>query len=56
MRVFGLWRHRKGGLYFALGRFKHTETGEVFVAYLGRSGAHIRPAAMFLDGRFKRLV
>lgn len=54
-RVFGLYRHKKGGLYLALGLVKHSETGEAMVLYVGRAGWFVRPATMFFDGRFRKL-
>ncbi len=54
-RVFGLYRHKKGGLYLALGLVKHSETGEAMVLYVGRTGWFVRPATMFFDGRFRKL-
>lgn len=54
--VFGLYRHRKGSLYLAICTVKHSETGEAMVLYIGRTGIYVRPAAMFLDGRFTRVV
>lgn len=54
-KVFGLYRHKKGGLYLALGLVKHSETGEAMVLYVGRAGWFVRPATMFFDGRFRKL-
>ena len=53
--IFGLYRHKKGGIYLALWRVKHSETGDWMVLYVGRAGWFVRPLAMFLDGRFRRL-
>ena len=53
--VFGLYRHKKGGLYLALRVVKHSETEEPMVLYVGRAGWFVRPLAMFLDGRFRKL-
>jgi len=53
--TFGLYRHKKGGLYLALGLVKHSETGEAMVLYVGRVGCFVRPTTMFFDGRFRKL-
>lgn len=53
--VLGLYRHKKGGLYFALRVVQHSETGEAMVLYVGSAGWFVRPLAMFLDGRFRKL-
>lgn len=51
----GFYRHKKGGLYFAVYMAIHTETGEKFVIYWPANDPldqQARPASMFLDGRF----
>jgi hypothetical protein len=54
--VFGFYRHKKGGLYFILGTFKHTEfENKYYVGYIGRSGWWVRPKIMFTDGRFEKV-
>lgn len=47
----GFYRHNKGGLYFALGEFKHTETKEAMVPYfsLHNWARWDRPARMWFD-------
>lgn len=52
--IFGLYKHKKGGIYLALGKVKHSEGGEC-VLYVGKSGVWVRPVEMFLDGRFNKL-
>ena len=53
--VLGLYRHKKGGLYLALRVVQHSETAEPMVLYVGSAGWFVRPLAMFLDGRFRKL-
>ena len=53
--AFGLYRHKKGGLYLALGVVQPSETAEPMVLYVGSAGWFVRPLAMFLDGRFRKL-
>lgn len=67
-RLFGLYRHKKGGLYWVLGLVRHSErkllvegtentfASEELILYVSRSGWWVRPAWMFLDGRFRRVL
>lgn len=66
-RLLGLWRHRKGGLYLALGVVQDSEKSwiregtdlkpEQHVLYWGfRKGWWVRPLWMFTDGRFRRFL
>ena len=63
----GVYRHYKGGEYFANGFVKHTETGELLVLYRSVESGEtwVRPAAMFFEfimvhgkpePRFKKMV
>lgn len=51
----GIYRHYKGGRAEVIGEAKHTETGEIFVAYYheeketGKMTLWIRPKKMFLE-------
>jgi len=49
----GLYRHYKGHIYLVLGESKHTETGEIFVNYVGLQDNLLvywsRPKKMFLE-------
>lgn len=55
LRILGLYRHRKGGLYLGLAVGKWEPTAEPAVAYVGASGLWFRPEPLFRDGRFTRL-
>ena len=59
--IFGIYRHRKGGLYLTL--FTATYTEELrdresnnLVIYVGKWCLWSRPLEMFLDGRFEKLT
>lgn len=65
-RLVGIYRHKKGGLYLALGIVQDSErqmkregawlAPERLVLYVGRSGWWVRPEWMFCDGRFCRVL
>lgn len=47
-----VYRHFKGQHYFVIGAGRHTETGQMEVAYYemyGKAEMHIRPLHMFLS-------
>lgn len=54
--LFGLWQHKKGGIYLVLCQSEHSETREPFITYIGLSGIWSRPMTMFLDGRFRPMA
>lgn len=52
LRIHGVYRHFKGGLYYVEGVAVHSETGEEYAVYRALYGERklwVRPLSMFLS-------